>query len=178
MLDPPSRLAMQRRLAREALALSCEASGVSRRPFEKDAHNVPQPFDGIYWSLSHKPHYVAAVVSRHPVGIDIEEITPRDAMLYEYVAEEAEWALAGEQNWEIFFRFWTAKEAVLKATGVGLKDLKKARVEVVQADRLIVQYDGRRWPVQHYRFGHHLVSLTHDGEIRWTLLEDPSSSAF
>jgi len=159
----------QRRRAREALVQSCLASGVPAGPFAKDTRNVPLPFGGIYWSISHKPQYVAAVISSSPVGIDLEEVTPRTRRLFGYIAEDSEWALA-EQNWDTFFRFWTAKEAVLKATGAGLRDLKKARIQaILDGDRLIVEYAERPWPVQHYRFGSHLVSLTHEGKIRWTL---------
>jgi 4'-phosphopantetheinyl transferase len=168
-LDGRQRIEAQRRRAREALIQSCLASGVPAGPFEKDTRNVPLTFAGIYWSISHKPQYVAAVVSSSPVGIDLEEITPRKTGLFGYIAEDSEWALA-ERNWDTFFRFWTAKEAVLKATGAGLKDLKKARIQtILHGNHLIVQYADRLWPVQHYRFGNHLVSLTHKGEIRWTL---------
>lgn len=164
----------QRRVARRALELSCKTSGVSCGPFEKDIRDVPKPFDGMYWSLSHKPQYVAAVVAPSPVGIDLEEIRPRAQALYGYVADEREWALAGERNWDAFFRFWTAKEAVLKATGARLKDLKKARIQALMHDSgLRVQYDTRMWTVQHYRFKNYLVSLTHEGDVRWTLFENP-----
>ena len=65
-----------------------------------------------YWSLSHKSRYVAAVVGPTPVGIDLEEIVPRSEGLHDHVAREEEWALA-DRSWETFFRYWTAKEAVM-----------------------------------------------------------------
>lgn len=169
----------QRRRAREALLQSCIASGLASGPFEKDERNVPIPFGGTYWSISHKTRYVAGVVSSSPVGIDLEKIAPRENGLFDYLADEAEWGLAGNREWETFFRYWTAKEAVLKATGAGLSHLKHARIHrVLDAERLIIQYGDRLWPVHHYRFQDHLVSLAHDGEIRWQLIENPSSSAF
>jgi 4'-phosphopantetheinyl transferase len=169
-----ARLQAQSRRAREALARSCETSGVRLGPLEKGDRNTPLPFHGTFWSLSHKPRFVAAVVGPAPIGIDIEEITPRTEGLHDYIASKAEWALA-DRSWETFFRFWTAKEAVLKAAGVGLAHLMKARIHaILDADNLIVDYASRLWRVRHFRFQNHIVSLTHDGhEIDWTLVLEP-----
>jgi 4'-phosphopantetheinyl transferase len=168
------RLQAQSRRAREALARSCEASGVRLGPLEKGDRNAPLPFDGAFWSLSHKPRFVAAVVGPAPIGIDIEEITPRTEGLHDYIASKAEWALA-DRSWETFFRFWTAKEAVLKAVGVGLAHLKEARIHaILDTDNLVVDYAARLWHVRHFRFQNHIVSLTHEGhEIAWNLVLEP-----
>src|SRR6266852_9937366 len=103
-----ARLQAQSRRAREALALSCEASGVSLGPLEKGDRNAPLPFRGTFWSLSHKPRFVAAVVGPIPIGIDIEELTPRKEGIHAYIAGDEEWALA-DRGWETLFRYWTAK---------------------------------------------------------------------
>ena len=169
-----ARLQAQSRRAREALARSCEASGVRLGPLEKGDRNTPLPFQGTFWSLSHKPRFVAAVVGSAPIGIDIEEITPRTEGLLDYIARKAEWALA-DRTWETFFRFWTAKEAVLKTVGVGLAHLTKARIDaVLDPDNLIVAYASKLWAVRHFRFQNHIVSLTHDGhDIDWSLVLEP-----
>ena len=167
----------QRRRAREALALSCEASGVSLGPLNKDDRDAPLPFNGTYWSLSHKPRFVAAVVGPTPIGIDIEVITPRHEGIHAYLAGDEEWALS-DRNWETLFRYWTAKEAVLKAVGVGITHLKKARIQaILDQDNLLVAYASRLWPVRHFRFQDHIVSVTHDDhEVIWTLLQNPTPS--
>jgi 4'-phosphopantetheinyl transferase len=176
--DARERLQAQRRRAREALVKSCTESGLPAGPFEKDERNVPLPFGGIYWSISHKPRYVAGVVSSSPIGIDLEEIAAREPGLFGYLAGEPEWDLAENREWETFFRYWTAKEAVLKATGRGLSDLKNARIErVLDTERLIVRCADRLWPVQHYRFPNHIVSVAHDGEIHWMMMEESSAGA-
>jgi 4'-phosphopantetheinyl transferase len=152
---------------------SCIASGVPPGSFQKDHRDVPLPFDGTYWSISHKPRFVAAVISENPVGIDLEEILPRSESLFAAAAEEAEWILGGGRNWETFFRYWTAKEAVLKACGTGLRDLKQVRINaVLDTHRLLVEYADRLWAVQQYRFHNHIASITHDGTLVWRLLEE------
>jgi hypothetical protein len=42
---------------------------------------------------------------------------------------------------------------------------------VQYADRLFVQYWGRLWPINHYRFQDHIVTLTEVKDIRWTLID-------
>jgi 4'-phosphopantetheinyl transferase len=164
------RVLAQSRTAREALALSCAANGIAMGPLEKDDRNAPRPFDNRYWSISHKSRYVAAVVSASPIGIDIEEITPRTTELLAHVADDAEWALAADRDWNTFFRFWTAKEAVLKAVGIGIRHMKQARIHrMPDNDSIEVHYDGRLWPVRHLRFDDHIVSLTHDTDVHWNL---------
>jgi 4'-phosphopantetheinyl transferase len=169
----------QRRRAREALTLSCEASGITLGPLEKDAREAPLPFNGTYWSLSHKPRFVAAVVGPVPIGIDIEKITPRNEGIHTYIAGDEEWALA-DRGWETLFRYWTAKEAVLKAGGVGISHLKKARIHAIpDTDNLLVDYASRLWPVRHFRFEDHIVSVTRDDhEVVWRLAPPQNSVSF
>ena len=58
----PGKEKVQRlsRIAREALTLSAEKSGAPLWEFEKDKNDVPLPFDGNYWSVSHKRLCVAS----------------------------------------------------------------------------------------------------------------------
>ena len=92
------------RIAREALKVSAERSGVMLEKLLKDENGAPCPVNGNYWSLSHKPEYVAAVISKDKVGIDIEEMKPRDELLFARVASDKEWELK-ERSWDTFFRF-------------------------------------------------------------------------
>ena len=57
------------------------------------------------------------------MGIDIEQVRSVKDGVMAKIADEQEWALAGGKAPESFFRFWTAKEAVLKAMGVGFTGL-------------------------------------------------------
>jgi 4'-phosphopantetheinyl transferase len=78
----------------------------------------------VSFNLSHSGAYAAAAVSRgRELGIDIEEIRPdiawRDIATRFFSPEETAW-LDSMPEPEAFFRMWTAKEAVLKAVGMGL----------------------------------------------------------
>ncbi len=138
--------------ARQALKRSAQRSGVE--PFEpqKHASGRPRPTGGVYWSLSHTSRCVAAVVAPHAVGIDIEEIREVPDELKKQVASEPEWQLAPGYDPELFFRYWTAKEAVLKAAGHGLSGLAGCRItNILDSDRVQLHYQGESWLVLQLR---------------------------
>jgi len=176
-LSRPERVRYLSELARKALRQSAVKSGLSLGPLDKDPAGAPIPSCGVFWSLAHKPGYAAGIAARSPVGIDIETVRPVKEGMYRKVAEAAEWALGREDRLITFFRFWTAKEAVLKTGGRGLADLSACRVTAVpDAVRLSVAYRGRIWEVRQHRFGDHMVALA-GGEagVEWVLPSCPAS---
>ncbi len=171
-LPAPERVRFLSRHARQALAESARKSDIVLGDLKKEPDGRPLPFDGINWSLTHKTDYVGGVVCRAAIGIDLERVRPRSTRaLFSKTADAAEWDLAGEQSWDNFHRYWTAKEAVLKAVGIGLKDLSACRVvEVVDARNLSVAYNDRIWPVEHFYFDDHIASIVKcGGPVQWTL---------
>ena len=113
--------------ARAALSESLRLSGLDLpEPWAFDERGAPRPANGVIWSLTHKPLWVGAVcapegLSPLGIGVDVEPVKERDnPRIFDYVAGEREWGLAGERSPESFFRLWTAKEAAAKALGLGL----------------------------------------------------------
>ena len=174
-MTPRQRVRYLSRHARRALELSAAKSAVTLGQLTKDDRGVPQPVNGIFWSLSHKTQYVAAVVAPQPIGIDLEKIRPCSEGLFRKTAADAEWALADRfaDRLGVFFRYWTAKEAVLKAGGKGLVDLSKCRIVALDGDTgLSIDYQERTWQIEHYFFGDHLASVVTQGSsVEWTLGE-------
>jgi 4'-phosphopantetheinyl transferase len=159
------------RIAREALKLSAEKSRVRLGELLKDEKGVPCPVAGNYWSLSHKPKYVAAVVSKDKVGIDIEEMKPRAESLFAHVASDEEWELK-ERSWDTFFRYWTAKEATLKVIGIGISGLKTCRIiSVPDENHITLDYKGQFFLVEQLQYKNHIVSVLKDNnQIEWIIL--------
>lgn len=159
--------------AREALTVSAQKSGIELGELTKDADGVPLPSNRHYWSITHKARYVAAVVSPGPVGIDLEEVRSVHAGLYQRVAGEDEWHLAstGSGKREIFFRFWTAKEAVMKAAGTGIKDLSRIKIRQVQGrQKIFLTFADNSWEVQQYYFDDHIAAITsNDSDVEWSM---------
>ena len=163
--------------ARQALRMSAARAGVVLGELQKDGDDIPLPFGGYHWSVSHKPKYVAAVIGRGRIGIDIEEIEPRRENIFGYVASEEEWRLFGGKSWDSLYRCWTAKEAVVKSTGTGLAGLKSCRVDNVQDDAGIsLSFEGRLYSVAQMRLDGHIVSvLKGDSLVEWVVLDRPAT---
>jgi len=165
VLPARERVAALSRLARRAVFVSAERFGARLGALEKDVDGVPQPSNGFFWSVTHKPRYVGGVIAPGPVGIDIERLKPRSVSLIRKIASDREWALAEDKSALRFFRYWTAKEAVLKAEGVGLSGLSRCRITAVPDDQsLMVRFDGRKWLVTQLKFNGHIAAVTASAE--------------
>jgi len=172
---PRDRVFYLSRHARRALEISAAKSGISLGNLSKDTNGAPLPFDGSHWSISHKREFVGGVVAPRRIGIDIERIKPCSDALFRKTAADGEWALAGKvgKSLNLFFRYWTAKEAVLKAAGTGLKDLSTCRVRHITDDlHLLIEYQNASWQIEHFFFNGHIASIVADaGHIQWTLAD-------
>ena len=170
---PRDRVFFLSRHARAALHKSAEKSGVRLGELVKDENGVPQPFDGTFWSVTHKTRYVAGVAAPTPTGIDIERIRSFSDGLFQKTASDREWTLADMEKDAAmtFFRFWTAKEAVLKATGIGIKDLLKCRIHrIIDDNHLRIHYEGRNWLIEHFVFDRHIASIVQNQyRIEWSV---------
>jgi 4'-phosphopantetheinyl transferase len=170
---PRDRVLYLSRHARRALIKSATKSGIQTGELLKDKNGMPLPFDGTFWSLTHKKQYVAGVVAPTPIGIDIERIRDVSRGLFRKTATAGEWALSGtaEKSLMTFFRFWTSKEAVLKATGIGIKDLLKCQVRQILDDcHLLIFYESKDWLIEHFFYDQHIVSIVqNDFDIDWAV---------
>lgn len=104
--------------------------GIAGNPlFEYGKHGKPSivGHPDIHFNLSHCREAVACVVSRHPVGIDVESVNRYKESVARYTMNDRELAqiATAERPDVVFTRLWTMKEARLKLTGEGItNDLK------------------------------------------------------
>ena len=155
-------------LARQAVQLSASQSGIKLGELMKSPEGAPLPVGGYFWSLAHKTEYVAGVVADFPIGMDIEKIRPCAPGLYRMTADESEWKLGETVSDLLFFRYWTAKEAVLKSVGIGLKALSQCRViEIVDDHHLMLSYKHQEFNVEHFYFNGHIAAILAHPAIRW-----------
>ena len=170
---PKDRVLYLSRHARRALERSAARSGIRAGELLKDENGMPLPFDGTFWSITHKTQYVGGVVAPTPIGLDIERIREFSRGLFRKTAADREWALANTEGKSLltFFRFWTSKEAVLKATGIGIKDLLKCQVRQILDERhLVIQYEGKDWLIEHFFYDRHIASIVQNSfRIDWAV---------
>jgi 4'-phosphopantetheinyl transferase len=83
--------------------------------------------DGVELSVTHSGELVGVAIGDHPVGLDVEKVDPGldvDAVarmaLAPHELQELSW-YDGIEKALVFTTYWTRKEAVVKATGDGLR---------------------------------------------------------
>jgi len=171
--------AMLRRVLREILGAEPRiVSGPLGRPQLSLAQGGPMPS----FNLTHTRGFAACAVGHGaPVGIDAEDIRRP----VETAAIAARWytpserrlldRLPAERRTEMFFRIWTLKEAIVKATGHGLRiEPQRFAVDPDSCDALIPAELGipTRWklaefsPLPHIRLA---VATPGDGGIEASL---------
>jgi len=128
-----------------------EEFGINELPlFEYGEHGKPLlvGHPDIHFNLSHCREAVACVVSRRPVGIDVESVSRYKESVARYTMNDEELAMieAAERPEVAFIRLWTMKEARLKLTGEGITDDLKtaladsARYRFTTTERLTHNY--------------------------------------
>ena len=91
----------------------------------------------LKFNLSHSQNYALYVMSlNNSIGVDLECINSKTdvASLAQRFFSPSEFAViesaSDKQQQQLFFRYWTCKEAYLKATGTGLSDLEKIEISL------------------------------------------------
>lgn len=159
--------------ARKALFLSAELSEVVLGELQKGDRGNPLPSNGIYWSVSCTLDFAAAVAAPFPVGVDIEKIKNFTHALQLLIAAPEEWRLGEKVTESLFCRFWTAKEAVLKVVGEGLRGLSRCSIaEIVDENHLRVTFGPDSWTASQFLdVPGHIASVSVSKEkVKWHLL--------
>jgi hypothetical protein len=65
---------------------------------------------------------------------------------------------------------------VLKASGIGIRDLSKCRITQIIDDRhIVVNYKEHNWVVEHFFFNGHIASVVKNNvDVKWAFFTDTS----
>jgi len=97
----------------------------------------------IRFSISHSDDLIVCAVSGEAsVGIDVEKIKPVKLSLVRAYLDEQSWndILDADDPETVFFRHWTTREAVIKASGLGLE---QADLAAMTSTATTIQLMGR-----------------------------------
>lgn len=82
--------------------------------------------ENLYFNVSHSGDWILIAVSTNPIGVDAEQIntsfTYQNLLGFSFSLEEKNYIQAAAKPHQSFYKLWTRKEALLKATGKGLID--------------------------------------------------------
>ena len=130
-LDTESSLSyVTGRLLLKKVLVENEISSSLLEKIHYSEHGKPS-FTDYNFSLSHSNWYVVLIFgTKFSVGIDIEKKKNIDLNLFKYLFTDTEWKsiIEAEHPLGRFYWFWVRKEALLKAAGCALKDLKQLEV--------------------------------------------------
>lgn len=101
--------------------------GISENPvFTYGEHGKPSivGHPELYFSLSHCKEAVACVLSRRPIGVDIESLGRYSDSVARYAMNDDELLRIRQSDRPdvVFTRLWTMKESLLKLQGTGITD--------------------------------------------------------
>ena len=153
--DAEARLAFEQAHSLKRRLLSRRHPGVEPGAwrFGCDARGKPSlagaSVPGLHFNLSHARRAVAVAFASCPVGVDTERHRPcnRDRIAAGlFHARERRWIEGCVDREVAFFRLWTLKEALVKASGRGLtRAMAEVAWEGLEGDRCEARWDGRRW---------------------------------
>ncbi|MGL4420171.1 MAG: 4'-phosphopantetheinyl transferase family protein [Gemmataceae bacterium] len=117
--------------------------------------------DARHFNLSHSQDQFLLATAQAPIGIDIESHRPLNdlpAMLRRYFRPReiaAIEALIPQEQPAAFFQAWAAKEALLKATGAGVRDLELCEIEIRHPEPpRVLRYTTAPWHFAAWRHRH------------------------
>ena len=107
--------------------------------FGYNEHGKPYLANGPYFSISHCKEGIAVAIDDAPIGIDIEAIRHANEDLIERTMNEEERLAISELGMREFTRFWTQKEAIVKAEGTGIMSFEQLQKTLVESLKFKVE---------------------------------------
>lgn len=124
----------------------------------------------LHISIAHSGERAVAIVSEHPVGVDIELVVEKPQALLDYILHEDEKSAIEElpldRNHKLFL-CWTLKEAVLKASGTGLRRSPRSarlQVDLAGGTATVLDAEDRLWRAVFEKQGAYFVAVAYQAQ--------------
>ena len=105
----------------------------------------------LYFSISHCKEGIAVAIDDAPIGIDIEAIRHANEELIERTMNEDERLAISELGMREFTRFWTQKEAIVKAEGTGIESFEQLQKTL----------ESEKWKVESFEKENYIYSIAY-----------------
>jgi phosphopantetheinyl transferase len=132
--------------------------GLNGKPYLKN--------QSINFNISHSGDYVVLATANREIGVDIEKIAvyPDKVAIRCFTLPEREWMEQEGEN-EAFYRLWTAKESVMKASGLGFS-LAPEIFSVLPMDASAHHIDkiGKTWFLDWIPYNDYIICLAIEGK--------------
>jgi len=99
----------------------------------------------LFFNLSHSEQRVMCIMSKYPVGCDVEKLGSDDLSIAEHFFHASEYqalkkCTSKEERKSSFLRLWTLKESFLKCTGLGISlPLESFAIDLASRDIKVIQ---------------------------------------
>jgi phosphopantetheinyl transferase len=108
---------------------------------------------GLYCSISHSSRFVVAVAHRHPVGVDIEEVSNRILRIGHLFLSPGELQLLSQTGLDFDLaatRIWSIKESAAKALGFHLfQAIREVEVIKMENEASSIKVQEKIYSVKH-----------------------------
>jgi 4'-phosphopantetheinyl transferase len=98
---------------------------------------ILDPFQ-LHFNLSHSGDYgLIGVRFDKPIGVDIEKVIPTfdyKSVMQSFYHSEQRTIIESESPLDMFYQFWVAKEALLKARGTGFMNDRVPEVQFIDQE--------------------------------------------
>ena len=122
--------------------------------FRINSNKKPALFqnDNLHFNVSHSNDTALIIIADTEVGIDVEYINPdfvyEDLLTVVSTFEEQKFIKDSEGSREAFYQLWTRKEALIKATSLGMPDDLRVIPGLLGVNSIDPAYTkGRHWQV-------------------------------
>lgn len=144
----------------------------SLKNLKLDDYQKPYLDEYISFNISHTDNYVICALSvKGMIGIDIEKIKAIKLDDFRQCFSEREWRdiMQEDDSYKAFYKYWTKKEAFVKAVGKGLH-ISLEKIDVV--DNKII-WDNKMWFLNEIKIDNeYVIHLASDFESPVTIVED------
>lgn len=122
-----------------------------------DQYGKPYINNEINFNISHSGNYVICAISDDTkLGIDIEQIKPINFIEFNHTMTQKQWDVikSSEVPTEMFFKYWSMKESVIKADSRGLSIPLK---EILITDNIAMCFN-EKWHLFELNIDRHYIS--------------------